>query len=114
MKGFNQVILLGNLTRDPELRTTPNGQSVCSFSIAVNAPTKEGQEPRADFVDCVAWGKQAEIISGNLEKGKPILVDGRLTFRSWEKDGEKRSKLEVTVNDFNFVGDKKPETESPF
>lgn len=106
-KGFNKVILMGNLTRDPETRTTPNGQSVTNFSLAVNRSWK-GQDgstqEQVSFIDCVAWGKTGEIIAQYMQKGRPILVSGRLDQRSWEQDGNKRSKVEVIVEDFNFVG----------
>lgn len=107
-KGFNKTILLGNLTRDPELRTTPNGRSVASFSLAVNRSWKNanGQTQEAvDFFDCVAWGKAGEIISQYTQKGRALLVSGRLQSRSWEQDGHKRSKVELVVEDFNFISD---------
>lgn len=106
-KGFNKVTLMGNLTRDPELRTTPNGQTVCSFSLAVNRTWRnaDGETQEAvDYIDCNAWGKAGEIISQYMQKGRAILVSGRLSQRSWEQDGQKRSKVEVVVEDFNFVG----------
>lgn len=105
-KGFNKVILLGNLTRDPELRTTPNGQTVCSFSLAINRTWRnaEGEQQEAvDYIDCNAWGKAAEIINQYMQKGRALLVSGRLQQRSWEQDGQKRSKVEVVVEDFNFI-----------
>lgn len=107
MRGFNKVVLMGNLTRDPELRSTPSGQSVCSFSIAVNRTWKgaDGQQQEAvDYIDCDAWAKGGEIIAQYMKKGGGILVSGRLQFRSWDQDGQKRSKLSVVVEDFNFVG----------
>ena len=109
-KGFNKVILMGNLTRDPETRTTPNGQSVTNFSLAVNR-TWKGQDGQTNedvsYIDCVAWGKPGEIIAQYLGKGRAVLVSGRLDQRSWEDNetGGKRSKVEVIVEDFNFVGD---------
>jgi single-strand DNA-binding protein len=106
-KGFNKVILIGNLTRDPELRTTPSGQSVASFSLAVNRSWRNAngeQQEAVDYIDCNAWGKAGEIISQYMQKGRSILVSGRLQQRSWEQDGQKRSKVEVVVEDFNFVG----------
>lgn len=105
-KGFNKVILMGNLTRDPELRNTPNGQSVCNFSLAVNRTWRGAdgsQQENVSYIDCVAWGKPGEILSQYLQKGRPVLVSGRLDQRSWEQDGQKRSKVEVVVEDFNFV-----------
>lgn len=109
-KGFNKVILMGNLTRDPETRNTPNGQSVTNFSLAVNRTWKgaDGQQNEdVSYIDCVAWGKPGEIIAQYLQKGRAVLVSGRLDQRSWDdKDsGQKRSKIEVVVEDFNFVGD---------
>lgn len=107
-KGFNKVILMGNLTRDPETRTTPNGQSVTNFSLAVNRTWKgaDGQQQESvSYIDCVAWGKPGEIISQYVTKGRPILVTGRLDQRSWDdkESGQKRSKIEVNVEDFNFI-----------
>lgn len=107
MRGFNKVVLMGNLTRDPELRTTPNGQNVCSFSLAVNRSWKNAQgeqQEAVDYIDCNIWGKPAEIINQYMKKGSGILVSGRLQQRSWEQEGQKRSKVEVVVEDFNFVG----------
>lgn len=108
MKGFNKVVLMGNLTRDPETRTTPSGQSVTSFSLAVNRTWRgnDGQQQEAvSYIDCTAWGKAGEIIAQYMSKGRALLVSGRLDQRSWDdKDsGQKRSKVEVVVEDFNFV-----------
>lgn len=105
-KGFNKVILMGNLTRDPEVRTTPNGQSVANFSLAVNRTWKGSdgnQQESVSYIDCVAWGRVGEVITQYMQKGRPLLVSGRLDQRSWEQDGNKRSKVEVVVEDFNFV-----------
>lgn len=106
-RSFNQVTLMGNLTRDPELRTTPNGQSVCSFSLALNRSYKgsDGEwKEMTDFVDIVAWGPLGERVAQYLTKGRPALVSGRLQSRSWEQDGHKRSKVEVVANDVTFLG----------
>ena len=108
MKGFNKVTLMGNLTRDPETRTTSGGQSVTSFSLAVNRTWRgaDGQQQEAvSYIDCTAWGKPGEIIAQYMGKGRALLVSGRLDQRSWDdKDsGQKRSKVEVVVEDFNFV-----------
>ena len=106
-KGFNKVILMGNLTRDPETRQTPSGQSVTNFALAVNRTWKgqDGSTQEAvSYIDCVAWGRTGEVIAQYMQKGRPILVSGRLDQRSWEQDGQKRSKVEVIVEDFNFVG----------
>ncbi|HEX5448115.1 MAG TPA: single-stranded DNA-binding protein [Candidatus Saccharimonadales bacterium] len=106
-RSFNQVTLMGNLTRDPELRTTPNGNSVCSFSLALNRSYKgaDGNWTEAtDFIDIVAWGTLGERVAQYLTKGRPALVSGRLQSRSWEQDGVKRSKVEVVANDVTFLG----------
>ncbi len=106
-RGFNKVTLMGNLTRDPELRTTQNGNSVCNFSLAVNRTWRNAdgeQQEEVDFIDCVAWGKAGELIEQYTSKGRPLLVSGRLKQDTWEQEGNKRSKLEVVVEDFNFVG----------
>ena len=107
-KGFNKVILMGNLTRDPETRTTPSGQTVTNFSLAVNRTWKgaDGQQQEAvSYINCVAWGKPGEIIAQYLGKGRAVLVSGRLDQRSWDdkESGQKRSTVEVVVEDFNFV-----------
>jgi single-strand DNA-binding protein len=106
-KGFNKVILMGNLTRDPETRTTPSGQSVTNFSLAVNRTWRSADgtnQESVSYIDCVAWGKTGEIIAQYMQRGRALLVSGRLDQRSWEQDGNKRSKVEVIVEDFNFVG----------
>src|SRR3989344_5695804 len=106
-RSFNQVILMGNLTRDPELRTTPNGQSVCSFSLALNRSYKGGDgewKEMTDFIDIVAWGPLGERVAQYLTKGRPALVSGRLQSRSWEQDGQKRNKVEVVAQDVTFLG----------
>lgn len=105
-KSINQVILMGNLTRDPELRTTPSGQSVCSFSLAVNRSWQgqDGtQQDAVDYFDITAWGKLGELVNQYLSKGRKCLVQGRLSQRSWEQDGQKRSKVEVVANDVTFL-----------
>jgi len=105
-RSFNQVILMGNLTRDPELRTTPNGATVCSFSLALNRSYKnaEGNWTEAtDFIDIVAWGPLGERVAQYLTKGRPALVSGRLQSRSWEQEGQKRSKVEVVATDVTFL-----------
>ena len=106
-RSFNQVILMGNLTRDPELRSTPNGQSVCSFSLALNRSYKGADgnwQEVTDYVDVVAWGPLGERVSQYLSKGRPCLVNGRLQSRSWEQEGQKRSKVEVVASDVTFLG----------
>lgn len=107
-KGFNKVILMGNLTRDVEMRTTASGQSVANFSLAVSRSWKgqDGQQQeQTSFINCVAWGKVGEIIEQYTSKGSPLLVSGRLDQRSYEdKEGNKRQAVEVVVEDFNFIG----------
>ena len=106
-RSFNQVILMGNLTRDPELRQTPNGQSVCGFSLALNRSYKgsDGQWQEAtDYIDVVAWGPLGERVAQYVTKGRPVLVNGRLQSRSWEQEGQKRSKVEVVAQDVTFLG----------
>jgi single-strand DNA-binding protein len=105
-RSVNQVILMGNLTRDPELRQTPNGQNVCGFGLALNRAyrTQSGDWQEAtDFIDIVTWGPLAERVSQYLAKGRRVLVQGRLQSRSWEQDGQKRSKVEVVANDVTFL-----------
>jgi len=106
-RSFNQVILMGNLTRDPELRQTPNGQNVCSFSLALNRSYRGSDgnwQEATDYVDVVAWGPLGERVAQYLSKGRPCLVNGRLQSRSWEQEGQKRSKVEVVAQDVTFLG----------
>ena len=106
-RSFNQVILMGNLTRDPELRQTPNGQNVCSFSLALNRSYKGADgnwQEATDYIDVVAWGPLGERVAQYLSKGRPCLVNGRLQSRSWEQEGQKRSKVEVNAQDVTFLG----------
>ena len=112
-KSINQVFLMGNLTRDPEMRVTPQDQSVTSFSLALNRSYKNAAgewEEATDFIDVVAWGVLAEQVSGRLQKGNRAIVTGRLQSRSWEKDGQKRNKVEVLATDVTFL-DKEEATE---
>ena len=108
MRGFSKAIITGNITRDPELRTTTGGSSVCSFTVAVNRNyrgTDGEQKEEVSFIDCSAWGKLAETIAQYGKKGNGVLVSGRLNQRAWEdKNGNKRSSVEIVVEDFNFVG----------
>jgi single-strand DNA-binding protein len=107
-RGFSKAIIVGNITRDPELRSTPSGAQVCGFSVAVNRNYKDSSgtnQESVSFIDCSAWGRAAEIIAQYAKKGSGILVSGRLEQRSWEdKEGQKRSRVEIVVEDFNFVG----------
>lgn len=105
-RSLNQVIVMGNLTRDPELRQTPSGQSVCSFSLALNRSYKDASgewQEATDYIDIVAWGPLGERVSQYLHKGSRTLVQGRLQSRSWEQEGQKRSKVEVLANDVTFL-----------
>ena len=108
MRGFSKAIITGNLTRDPELRTTPNGASVCGFSVAVNRVYRDAsgeQKEDVSYIDCSAWGKLAEMINQYARKGSGVLVSGRLDQRSFDgKDGVRRSRVEIVVEDFNFTG----------
>ena len=114
-KSLNQVTLMGNLTRDPELRQTPTGQSVSSFSLALNRNYKNADgewQEATDYVDIVAWGKLAEQIQEYLTKGSKALISGRLQSRSWEQDGVKRNKVEVLALDVTFVDGVGDQTDS--
>ena len=106
MASFNKVMLMGNLTRDPELRYTSNGSAVTSFGLAVNRKFKQGDEWKDDvcFVDITVWGKQGENCAEYLSKGRPAFVEGFLKFSTWESDGQKRNKLEVVANTVQFLG----------
>lgn len=109
MANFNKVILLGNLTRDPEVRYTPKGQAVAKFALAVNRSYKlETGETKEEvtFIDIDAWGKQAELIGQYLRKGQPLFVEGRLRLDQWDdkNTGQKQSKLKVVMENFQFVG----------
>ena len=106
MASLNKVILLGNLTRDPELRYTPNGTPVSTCGLAVNRRYRQGEEWRDDvcYVDIVTFGRQAETVGEYLNKGNLAMVEGRLQWRSWEtEDGQKRSKHEVVANNVQFL-----------
>lgn len=103
---FNKVILVGNLTRDPEVRYTPQGTSVCNFGIAVNRKYKQGDEAKEEvtFINIVVFGKQADTCGQYLNKGKPVLVEGRLHENRWEtEEGQKRSRHEVIAQNVRFL-----------
>ncbi len=107
---FNKVILMGNLTADPEVRTTPSGQSVTSFSLAVNRTFRGSDGNRREetsFINCTAWGNTGETIAKYVGKGRQLLVSGRLQQRSWEdkETGKRRSAIDVIVEEFSFVND---------
>lgn len=107
---FNKVILMGNLTRDPELRSTTSGSSVASFSLAISRTWNNAQGERQEetsFIDCEAWGRTGETIAKYVQKGRQLLVSGRLRQDTWQdKDtGKNRSTLRVVVEEFSFVSD---------
>ena len=105
-KSFNQAIVMGNLTRDPELRTTPSGQSVASFAVATNRTWVDGSGERKEAVEyheIVAWAKLGELANQYLAKGRKVMVVGRLQTQSWEKDGVKRQRTEIVASDINFL-----------
>lgn len=110
MASYNKVILMGNLTRDPEVRVGPSGASICKFTLAVSRQFKGQDGEQRDetaFIDIDAFGKQADVISRYMQKGRPILIEGRLKLDQWEsQSGEKRSKLGVVLESFQFVGSK--------
>lgn len=100
---LNRVVIIGRLTRDPEMRITPNGVSVCNFTLAVDRPfAKEGQQ-QVDFITCQVWNKQAENAAKYLSKGKMAAVDGRLNIDTYEKDGEKKWITKVVAENVRFL-----------
>jgi single-strand DNA-binding protein len=107
---FNKVILIGNITKAPELKQTPNGVSVCSFDIAVNRKLSKDE---VDFISIVAWRQQAEFVSKYFKKGQAILVCGQIQTRSYtDKQGNKRTAVEVVADEVSFVGNKENSTEA--
>ncbi|MFP4055902.1 MAG: single-stranded DNA-binding protein [Candidatus Brocadiia bacterium] len=106
MPNYNRVILMGNLTRDPELRYTPSGTAVADFGLAMNRRFRANNERREEttFVDVTAWGRTAEIINEYFCKGRPIFLEGRLTLDEWtSQDGQQRRKLKVVLENFQFI-----------
>ena len=111
-RSLNQVTLVGNLTRDPELRATASGDEVCRFGLALNYSyrSRDGEEINGvDYVDISAWRGLAKIVSDYCHKGKQILVQGRLRSSSWEQDGQTRSKLEVVASNIILLGSGRPD-----
>lgn len=108
MASLNRVVLVGNLTRDPDIRSTPNGTSVTNFGLAVNRRWTNKQGEKVDGVDyfnIVAWGKLAELCGEYIKKGSPVALEGRLQSRSWEtEDGQKRSVVEIVAENVQFLG----------
>lgn len=113
MASLNKVMLIGNLTRDPELRVTPAGKSIAQFGMAVSRKTANNEE--VTFVDCEAWEKTAELIGKYLAKGSPCFVEGRLKMDQWEdkQTGAKRSKIKLVVESVQFLGKPKDKADEP-
>ncbi|MBE7032926.1 MAG: single-stranded DNA-binding protein [Ruminococcaceae bacterium] len=112
---MNKVILMGRLTRDPELRSTPQGVSTCSFSLAVDRSfVREGEERKADFINCVAWRQTAEFISKYFKKGNMVALEGSIQTRSWDdQDGKKHYVTEVIVSQVYFAEGKRESEDAP-
>lgn len=108
MPNLNSVIIMGNLTRDPEIRYIASGTAVADLGMAINEKKKQGEEWVDDttFVDVTLWGRTAEVASEYLKKGSPCLIQGRLKYETWEKDGQKRSKLKVVGDKLQLLGSK--------
>ena len=104
---INRVLISGNLTRDPEMRATAGGTQVMSFGVAVNDRRRNQQtgewEDYPNFVDCVMFGTRAEALSRYLSKGQKVAIEGKLRYSTWERDGQRRSKLEVVVDELEFM-----------
>lgn len=110
---INHVTISGNLTRDPELRQTQSGNSVLGFGVAVNDRRQNAQgewEDYPNYIDCTMFGKRAESVSRYLAKGSKVAIEGRLRYTSWEKDGQRRSKIEVVVDELEFMS--RPEAQT--
>src|SRR3954468_9000167 len=118
MPSLNKVLLMGNLTRDPELRVTPKGTPICQFSLAINRQFKmESGESREEvtYIDIEAWGKQGETIAKYCTKGRPLYVEGRLRLDQWEDKNtkEKRSRMKVVLENFQFLGSGRADGAAP-
>ena len=115
---INRVVISGNLTRDPEIRQTQSGMNILTFGMAVNDRRRNPQsgewEDYANFVDCVLFGNRADFLSRTLHKGIRVVVEGKLRYSSWEKDGQRRSKLEVVVDDVDFVTPRQQQGQGPY
>lgn len=114
---INRVCISGNLTRDPELRSTASGMAVMNFGVAVNDRAKNPQtgewEDRPNFVDCVMFGTRAEAVSRYISKGSKVAIEGKLRWSQWERDGQKRSKLEVIVDEIEFMSRSEQQGNAP-
>jgi single-strand DNA-binding protein len=117
MPNLNRVMLMGNLTRDVDLRYTPNNTAVAQISLAINHKYKTGdgeQKEEVVFVDCEAWGRTAEVLNQYLRKGRPVYLEGRLKLDQWQdKEGNNRSKLKVVVESFQFIDGKDQGEQKP-
>lgn len=117
MSSFNRVILMGNLTRDPELKYIPSGTALCEFSLAVNRRWKDkdgNSKDEVSYLDCIAWARSAEVIAEHLRKGRPILVEGELRQERWtDNGGGNRSRVRINVERFQFIGPKGGESDGP-
>jgi len=117
MATYNKVLIMGNLTRDPELKQTPSSQPVAQIGIAMNRKFKDREgnmREETTFVDCEAWGRTAEVMAQYLSKGKPVFVEGRLKLDQWQdKDGNNRSKLKVVIESFQFIDSKGGQSSTP-
>jgi single-strand DNA-binding protein len=110
---YNKVFLIGNLTKDPELRYTPSGIPVVRFTIAVNRPSSKNEKKEVDFINIVAWRRLAEICGEYLKKGRPVSIEGRLQIRPYEKDGEKKVFAEVVAEGMQMLGKKEGSPTQP-
>lgn len=115
---INRVIISGNLTRDPQIRRTQGGTSIMDFGVAVNDRRKNNQtgewEDVPNFVDVVMFGKRAESLSNYLAKGAKVCIEGKLRYSSWEKDGNRRSKLEVIADEVEFMNQRKQQSQPQY
>jgi len=117
MANYNKVLLMGNLTRDPELKRTSTDMAIAQIGMAVNRRYKDKtgeQREETTFVDCEAWGKTAETMAKYLSKGKPVFIEGRLKLDQWQdKDGNNRSKLKIVIENFQFIDSRGNQTATP-
>ena len=117
MPNYNKVLLMGNLTRDIELKYTPANKAVAQIGLAINHSYKTKDNEKKEevtFIDCEAWGATAETMSKYLAKGKPVFIEGRLKLDTWQdKDGSNRSKLKVVIESFQFIDSKKSDDAAP-
>ena len=117
MANYNKVLLMGNLTRDPELKRTSSDMAVAQIGMAVNRRYKDKtgeQREETTFVDCEAWGKTAETMAKYLSKGRPVFIEGRLKLDQWQdKDGNNRSKLKIVIDSFQFVDSRGNQSSTP-